>query len=127
MTKWTRDVRLIPLVLLATVCLFVLKVSGLLFEGGYTLGDRLGGANKSELTPTTADTIPEVTPIIYADSAPPGVRPSNTPWAREMFNFGGDVTGSVAAKPKEPAKEPPKDAKDANESKEPKDGKDKKE
>jgi flagellar motility protein MotE (MotC chaperone) len=124
MTKWTRDVRLIPLVLLATVCLFALKVSGLLFEGGYTLGDRLAGANKSELTPTTADTIPEVTPIIYADSAPPGVRQSTTPWAREMFNFGGDVTGSVAAKPKEPAKEPPKDSKDAKESK---DGKDTKE
>src|SRR4029078_8597084 len=35
------------------------------------------------------------------------------PWAREMFNYGGDVTGSVAAaKPAEPPKE--KDAKDKN-------------
>lgn len=122
MTKWARDVRLIPVVLLATVCLFVLKVSGLLFAGGYTLGERLSGANRTELTPTTADTIPEVTPIIYADNAPPA-RQSNTPWAREMFNFGGDVTGSVAAKPKAETTEPPKDVKDSKDTKESKDKK----
>jgi len=112
--KWTRDVRLIPLVLLATVCLFVLKVSGLLFTGGYTLGERLGGANKSELTLTTADTIPEVTPIIHADTSMLGRSNSTVPWAKAMFNFGGDggdVTGSVAAsKPKDPPKDAPKDA-----------------
>ena len=113
MKKWTRDVRLIPLVLLATVCLFVLKVSGLLFAGGYTLGERLGGANKSELTLTTADTIPDITPIKHADTSMLGRSQSNVPWAKAMFNFGGDggdVTGSVAAKPKEPAKDAPKDA-----------------
>ena len=113
MKKWTRDVRLIPLVLLATVCLFVLKVSGLLFAGGYTLGERLGGANKSELTPTTADTIPDITPIIHADTSMLGRSSGTVPWARAMFNFGGDasdVTGSVAAsKPKEPAKDAPKE------------------
>ena len=118
MKKWTRDVRLIPLVLLATVCLFVLKVSGLLFAGGYTLGERLGGANKSELTLTTADTIPDLTPIKHADTSMLGRSNSTVPWAKAMFNFGGDggdVTGSVAApKPKEPAKDAPKDpAKDA--------------
>ena len=48
--QWMRDFRLIPLVLFATVCLFALKVSGLIFDGGYTLGERLGGANKSDLT-----------------------------------------------------------------------------
>jgi len=114
MKKWKRDVRLIPLVLLATVCLFVLKVSGLLFTGGYTLGERLGGANKSELTLTTADTIPDITPIIHADTSMLGRSTSTVPWARAMFNFGGDgndVTGSVAAsKPKDPPKDAPKDA-----------------
>ncbi len=117
MKKWTRDFRLIPLVLLATVCLFALKVSGLIFDGGYTLGERLSGANKSDLTPTTADTIPAVTPIIYAETASTTRQSSNVPWAREMFNFGADksdVTGSVgASKPKEPPKEPAKDSKDA--------------
>ena len=122
MKKWTRDVRLIPLVLLATICLFVLKVSGLLFAGGYTLGERLGGANKSELTLTTADTIPDVTPIIHADTSMLGRSGNNVPWAKAMFNFGGDggdVTGSVAAsKPKEPAKDVPKEAaKDAKPAK----------
>ena len=132
MKKWTRDVRLIPLVLLATICLFVLKVSGLLFAGGYTLGERLGGANKSELTLTTADTIPDVTPIIHADTSMLGRSGNNIPWARAMFNFGGDgsdVTGSVAAaKPKEPpkdaskdgSKEAAKDAKPANPAEPPK-------
>src|SRR5689334_2421212 len=112
--NWTRDLRLIPLVLVATVSLFALKVSGLIFDGGYTLGERLGGATKSDLTPPPADTIPQVTPIIRAGEAtvPPQA------WAREMFNFGGDrsdVTGSVPSKPAEPAKDEKagKDAKDA--------------
>ncbi len=123
MKKWTRDVRLIPLGLLATICLFVLKVSGLVFAGRYTLGERLSGANKSELTLTTADTIPDITPIIHADTSMLGRSANTVPWARAMFNFGGDggdVTGSVAAaKPKEPAKDAPnpkeaaKDAKPA--------------
>lgn len=34
-----RDIRLIPILLIATCCLVVLKVSGLLLEGGYILGD----------------------------------------------------------------------------------------
>lgn len=34
-----RDIRLIPILLIATCCLAVLKVSGLLLEGGYILND----------------------------------------------------------------------------------------
>jgi len=109
-----RDVRLIPLVLLATTCLFALKVSGLVFDGGYTLGERLAGADKGELTPTTRESIPDVTPIIVQGQQ----REPAQPWAREMFNYGGDVTGSVGAS--KPA-EPPKDSKDSKESKESKD------
>ena len=71
MIRFKRDFRLIPLVLVATVSLFALKVSGLVFDGGYTLGERLAGANKSDLTPTTKDTIPEVTPIIFAGGRTP--------------------------------------------------------
>ena len=41
MTRRGRDIRLIPVVLFATVCLFALKVSGLVFDGGYTLSERL--------------------------------------------------------------------------------------
>ena len=85
----------IPLVLVATVSLFALKVSGLVFDGGYTLGERLAGSNKSDLTPTTRDTIPDVTPIIFSGQQPAGA-PTQS-WAREMFNYGGDITGSVGA------------------------------
>ncbi|WP_024577044.1 MULTISPECIES: flagellar protein FlbB [unclassified Afipia] len=34
-----RDIRIIPILLIATCCLVVLKVSGLLLEGGYILND----------------------------------------------------------------------------------------
>ena len=94
-------------------------MSGLFFAGGYTLGEfRLGGANKSELTLTTADDDSRHYADQAADTSMPGRSSSTVPWARAMFNFGGDggdVTGSVAAsKPKEPAKDAPKDtAKDA--------------
>ena len=42
MTKWLRDFRLVPIVLIAVGCLFALKAMGLVFDGGYTLGQRLG-------------------------------------------------------------------------------------
>ena len=41
MSRAWRDIRLIPVVLVATVSLLVLKVSGLVFNGGYTLAERL--------------------------------------------------------------------------------------
>jgi flagellar motility protein MotE (MotC chaperone) len=111
MMRWIRlkrDVRLIPLVLFATASLFALKVSGLVFDGGYTLGERLAGVDKSDLTPTTPESIPAVTPIIIQGEQPE----PKQPWAREMFNYGGDVTGSVGAtKPAEPSKDN-KDGKD---------------
>ncbi|MBV9346640.1 MAG: flagellar protein FlbB [Pseudolabrys sp.] len=123
-----RDVRLIPLVIVATVSLFALKVSGLFFDGGYTLGDKLASRGQPSLTITSRDDIPEVTPIIIANqqagsSANGGV--PGGPWAKEMFNFGRsaasapqatatatgnlDITGSVSAKPAEAP--PPKPAK----------------
>ena len=42
MTRWLREFRLVPLVLIAVGCLFALKALGLVFDGGYTLGQRLG-------------------------------------------------------------------------------------
>lgn len=105
MNRWWRDIRLIPIVLIATVSLFALKVSGLVLDGGYTLSERLQGRNKAGLQVTTRDSIPEFPTIIdkrvMADSRAP------KPWAQEMFNYRGeqdsgnrdtsDVTGSVGA------------------------------
>src|SRR5512139_2933040 len=107
MIKFARDFRLIPIVLLATISLFVLKVTGLVFDGGYTLADRMRArANPDGLTVTTRDSIPDYPRIVVAEEPKmpdaPAVDPQNH-WAKEMFNFGGirrrpkdgDVTGSV--------------------------------
>ncbi len=101
MIGFARDFRLIPIVLLATVCLFALKVSGIVFDGGYTLADRLRDRAKPPgMTLTTADSIPATTSIVMADrSAPPEAPERKVPWAQEMFNYNeaakGNVTGSV--------------------------------
>jgi flagellar motility protein MotE (MotC chaperone) len=102
-----RDVRLVPVLLIAAACLFVLKTIGLLVEGGYILPP---GADKS------------------AEAALAAPRKS---WAQEMFNF-PDVTGTVdkpapaaaaptPAKP-DPAKAAPADPKPAGATPIPLDG-----
>lgn len=106
MKRFWRDVRLIPLVLLATISLFALKVSGLVFDGGYTLAERLQGRNKTDMTVTTPESVPEYPKIVVA-GAPSGPEnaPPPKPWAQEMFNFNesarSDITGSVGGKEEE--------------------------
>ncbi|MEP7031780.1 MAG: flagellar protein FlbB [Pseudolabrys sp.] len=116
MIRYARDFRLIPIVLLATVCLFALKVSGLVFDGGYTLGERLQGRNKSDLQITTADSVPDYPKIVVANNsvianaAGTASNKPSKPWAQEMFGYNdrnnGDVTGSVGAKEEKPAGPP---------------------
>src|SRR6476660_7846170 len=104
MSRVLRDVRLIPIVLLATISLFALKVSGLVFDGGYTLAERLQNRDSAELKVTTAETVPQYPKIVIADQGAP--KPQSRaaavgPWAQEIFNFNGDgrdITGSVGAK-----------------------------
>ena len=104
MKRFWRDVRLIPVVLLAMVALFALKVSGLVFDGGYTLAERLQNRDTTGLKVTTAESVPQFTKIVVADAAAPNstAQPAPTkPWAREMFNFNADsrdITGSVGEK-----------------------------
>lgn len=77
-----REIRIIPIVLIAISCLVVLKVSGLLLEGGYILGD----------TPEK--------PKSWAQET------FNFPSSRKVDPL--DVTGSVPAKKEEPpAVKPP--------------------
>jgi flagellar motility protein MotE (MotC chaperone) len=119
-----RDVRLIPIVLLATICLFVLKVSGLVFDGGYTLAERLQNRGQPELKVTTGESIPAYPKIIREDHsgqtfAGAGAAAKPRPWAQAMFNFNADssdITGSVGEKDKK--------AEDGKEGKDSKDGKD---
>ena len=112
MIRWARDFRLIPIVLLATVSLFALKVSGLVFDGGYTLAERMQGRDKKDLAITTAESIPDYPKIIVADQkVMPDRQAPKLPWAQEMFNYRdsgkGDVTGSVGAAPEKPPSGPP--------------------
>ncbi len=105
--------RLMPIVLLATGALFVLKSAGLVLEGGYTLGERMATRG----TPTMTVTIPAspatsmATPSVPLNMAGNERRQS---WMQEMFNYPDPsnasrqtpdaiVTGSVGDKPKEPA------------------------
>jgi flagellar motility protein MotE (MotC chaperone) len=115
MIRFARDFRLIPIVLLATVCLFALKVSGLVLDGGYTLAERLQNrAKPAGMQITTAESVPDYPKITIADNKTAanatGAAPAK-PWAQEMFNYNdaakGDVTGSVGEKEAKPAAGPP--------------------
>lgn len=89
--KWLRDIRVMPVVLVAIFGLMVLKVAGLVLDGGY----------------------------VFADDAPPA--PAGPSWAQQNFNFpgagkpvadskkvdSGDITGSVHGK-EEKKEEAPK-------------------
>jgi flagellar motility protein MotE (MotC chaperone) len=111
MIKLAREFRLIPIVLLATICLLGLKVTGLVFDGGYTLGDKLRERGKPPgMTVTSGDNLPAYPRITVAgepaapDTTTAAIADAKSPWAKEMFNFGGgqrprepEVTGSVAA------------------------------
>ena len=121
MIRMARDFRLIPIVLLASVCLLALKVSGIVFDGGYTLADRLQGKHKSDLVVTDGDSVPDFPKIVNADSGPGAAdsrrdaTAAKLPWAQAMFNYNGaggdtartpdgnDVTGSVSGGAKKPA------------------------
>jgi len=83
MIRFARDFRLIPVVLLATICLFALKVSGLVFDGGYTLAERLQGRDKTGMQITTRESVPDYPKIVIADgksspAAAASPRPSAT-------------------------------------------------
>jgi len=110
MSRLLRDVRLIPIVLFATVSLLALKVSGLVFDGGYTFAERMQARYKPSLKVVAPESVPENPKIVFADKqGRPDGPGKKQPWAQEMFNFNsprnGDVTGSLGAddKPSDPA------------------------
>jgi flagellar motility protein MotE (MotC chaperone) len=119
MKRRSREFRLLPLVLLATVALLALKSFGLVFDGGYLLGPsateedarsvvgpgRIDGkivgpipelAAKPKLT-MPEDPVVAARPVTGGGALPSPMSPK--PWAQEMFD--PDVTGSVPAKKKE--------------------------
>jgi flagellar motility protein MotE (MotC chaperone) len=89
MIRQLREIRLLPLVLFATVSLLALKTIGLLIAGHYAL-DHPVGAGAADITGAIGAT-------------PPG-RPANKPsWAQEVFGYPESTTGSVQ-QPKSPDK-----------------------
>jgi len=108
MNRMLRDVRLIPIVLFATISLLALKVSGLVFDGGYTLAERMGARYKTDTQVATQDNVPD-SPRFVDRPDKPGMPASKKSWAQDVLNFkdgrSGDITGSTGAeeKPSEPA------------------------
>jgi flagellar motility protein MotE (MotC chaperone) len=96
-------IRLVPIVLIAAAGLFLLKVAGIVIDGGYTLG--AGHQAKSDRNINEATVITRPAQIAQQPAA--ARKPS---WAQEMFGY-PDVTGSVGdskAAPKEEAAAPQK-------------------
>src|SRR5438093_6219553 len=105
MIRRLRDIRLIPIVLIAITALFALKAFGLIFDGGYTLTQSsLRQAGDPEVTgavgaPKRVEA-PKAVPPRTQQGTNQGAKQS---WAQQMFNF-PDITGAVAeSKSAEPA------------------------
>ena len=98
MKKWARDVRLMPIVLIAIGCLFALKTIGLLFDGGYTLGQRLGsGGTLTVTTVPMAQTQQMRSPSVPLEMPPQPGAPKQPSWMQEMFSYPGGDRSAIAA------------------------------
>lgn len=91
MMRFARDFRLIPLVLFATISLFALKVTGLIFNGGYTL------TQTDDITGSITTTPPPSSILITHTKNPVNFPHAKTSWASEMLGY-PDITGSVPSK-----------------------------
>ena len=94
MTRVLRDIRIIPIVLIAISALFLLKSFGLIFDGGYTLSDWARNADDGDITGTVPKQAAEGSPPAPAVTGTPALPPRERSWAQQVFNF-PDMTGSV--------------------------------
>ena len=147
MMRFIRDLRFIPIALIASACLLALKTADLVLEGGYLIGAENAPASDAETGVTRA----------MPDGSQAGGSPRS--WAQQMFNFPGggaapparvgptrlpslaplaaerpdaEITGTVAGEDKDEAKpkgegaaadKESKEGKEAKEAKEAKEGK----
>ena len=109
MIRLLNDFRIVPVVLVAAICLFTLKTFGIVFDGGYTLIDSAArDGDAADITgavaaPKRAESLP--TEALQAPPKPPQKKAQKQSWAQEMFNY-PDITGSVG----ETKSPPPPDA-----------------
>jgi flagellar motility protein MotE (MotC chaperone) len=114
MIRAVRNLRLVPVVLFATVSLFALKTIGLVLDGHYALDDSRAAGDPADITRSITET----------GSSGPSTPPDNgrefriRSWAQQMFNFPG-TTGAVGDKVAE-NKEPAKDTRPTSKPEEPK-------
>jgi len=100
--KSFRNIRVIPVVVIAIASLASLKVAGLLIDGAYVFDYRLQGTTNAETRGESRN-----------ESRGESKRESRGSWAQQMLKFPGgpkaepsDVTGSVHGAPKEEAPKP---------------------
>jgi flagellar motility protein MotE (MotC chaperone) len=84
-------VRLVPVVLIATIALFGLKALGLVLDGGYLFDRPPDGVDARDDVGITGTIAAPNSAGLPRKGPPPGAKQS---WAQEMFNY-PDVTGSV--------------------------------
>jgi flagellar motility protein MotE (MotC chaperone) len=103
--RFLRDLRLVPVVLIATIALFALKALGLMLDGGYLFDNPSDLRDKPEITSTIAAPGPAGlkppgrNPVASKPPPKQSPKPSSRPsWAQDLFNF-PDVTGSVGSTP----------------------------
>ena len=88
MMRFVRDFRLIPVVMLAAVCLLGLKILGIALDGGFSLADLDFSSAPAPVARSDAAQSPK------GDAQPAAQPPKPQSWAQEMFNY-PDVTGSI--------------------------------
>jgi flagellar motility protein MotE (MotC chaperone) len=92
-----RDVRLVPIVLIATIALFGLKALGLFLDAGYLFDNLPDPRDNTEITGASAAPKPvDFKPAGSPGKSPAAAKPS---WAQQKFNFPGGAGGSAASSP----------------------------
>jgi flagellar motility protein MotE (MotC chaperone) len=107
--RFVHDLRLIPVVALAAAALFLLKVSAIVIEGGYTLiASRAALAQGLDAGQTAKDF--EIPPPAALDDTPPPPRGDRVrSWVRDIYGP-PEYTGSVAKAEPAPVSAPDKSA-----------------
>jgi flagellar motility protein MotE (MotC chaperone) len=105
MKRLVRELRILPVLMLAAGCLLALKLFGIALDGGYIFSDSdQEAAVESSVAAAPVETV--------AAAPSPVPAPAKQSWAQEVFNFqdaagSQETTGSVpASKPPEKAAEP---------------------
>ncbi|HEY6257280.1 MAG TPA: flagellar protein FlbB [Xanthobacteraceae bacterium] len=92
-----RDLRLVPIVLTATIALFALKALGLALDGGYLFDNPSGNPDDLAITGTIAAPTP-----VRAPARPPPAAQKQS-WAEDMFDYPDGPASAVSPPPPRPS------------------------